>query len=324
MGYLIEQLGLKDEHELVHETVDKAVYAHTIYYEIEKINYDNFVTEDDTPVDNLFSEKQQRLLIDPLRANEWTDKRFMACANVAIYHPSRQYPVVPDMFISFDAKVPTTWFDKKDKCYFTWLMGKSPDLVVEIVSNKIGGERTEKFNIYATIGVKYYIIHDPYHELYKTDLQVFELDFTTNKYKPFENDHFYIPEITLGIKIWQGLFEDAEAPWARWCDREGDMILTGAERNVALAQENGTLAQENEILANAKAEAEAEASHAKAEAEKERTEKQQAKAEAEKERTEKQQAKAEAEKERAEKEHNEIKIQKLMEQLAALGLTPVE
>ncbi|HSX77853.1 MAG TPA: Uma2 family endonuclease, partial [Candidatus Saccharimonadia bacterium] len=29
---------------------------------------------------------------------------------------------------------------------------------------------------------------------------------------------------------WQGKFEDREDIWLRWCDREGQMLLTGAER----------------------------------------------------------------------------------------------
>ena len=30
--------------------------------------------------------------------------------------------------------------------------------------------------------------------------------------------------------VWQGKFEDREDTWLRWCDREGQMLLTGAER----------------------------------------------------------------------------------------------
>ena len=47
---------------------------------------DHIVTEDDTPVDNIFSEKQQRLLTEPLYSS-WTPGRlFLAAANVGLFY----------------------------------------------------------------------------------------------------------------------------------------------------------------------------------------------------------------------------------------------
>lgn len=187
---LLEELGLEETNELIFENEEKEIYAHTVYYEIEKINYELLITEDETPVDNLFSETQQRLYIDPLRINEWSDRNFMACSNVAIYYKAKCSPIVPDMFLSFDVRKPDSWFEKKNRCYFLWIMKKPPELVVEIVSNKDGNENTSKFNIYTEIGVKYYIIHDPYHCLYKEDLNIFEL--VNGKYQLFQNENNYI------------------------------------------------------------------------------------------------------------------------------------
>ena len=80
MKSLLEELGFEERYEVVYESEDKEIHAHTIYYEIEKIDYEQFVTEDDTPVDNLFSELQQRMLIEALRMQEWTTRDFMACS----------------------------------------------------------------------------------------------------------------------------------------------------------------------------------------------------------------------------------------------------
>jgi hypothetical protein len=53
-------------------------------------NVDHLVTEDDTPVDNIFSEKQQRLLTEPLY-NSWSGpgegRPFVAMANVGYRTP---------------------------------------------------------------------------------------------------------------------------------------------------------------------------------------------------------------------------------------------
>jgi hypothetical protein len=66
----------------------------------------SLITEDDTPVDNLPSEKQQRLLTEPLYSS-WTgagaERPFLAAANVGIFSVARNPAIVPDMFLSLDA-----------------------------------------------------------------------------------------------------------------------------------------------------------------------------------------------------------------------------
>ncbi|KPA19572.1 hypothetical protein MHK_000211, partial [Candidatus Magnetomorum sp. HK-1] len=57
----------------------KKSITHDTGSELE-INYDNLITEDDEPVDNLFSERQQKLLTDTLYANWKKDKLYLACA----------------------------------------------------------------------------------------------------------------------------------------------------------------------------------------------------------------------------------------------------
>lgn len=225
---LIEELGLREEYKLIARKNNKLVYAHTVYHEIEEPDYEQFITENDDPVDNLFSEMQQRLFIDPLHNNQWTERDFWASANVGIYYAIDKPCVVPDMFLSFDVKKPTDWLEKKNKCYFTWLAGKAPELVVEIISNKIGNENSDKMSIYAQMGVAYYILIDPYFCLYKDRLNVFVLE--NGQYNRLESPHFYMPEVQLGIMIWEGIFEQEKVPWARWCNKEGNLLYTGRER----------------------------------------------------------------------------------------------
>jgi hypothetical protein len=89
-----------------------------------------------------------------------------------------------------------------------------------------------------------------------------------------------MPEINLGIKIWQGLFEKHEAPWARWCSKEGDVLKTGAERTFELSAQNSELSSQNASLAEQLA------------------------------------------KEQLEREQEKQRLEKLMAQLAVLGLNP--
>src|SRR5947209_16353917 len=90
---------------------------------------ENLVTEDDEPVDNLFSEKQQRLLTETLY-NSWTPpadaskpdgpRKFLAAANVGIFPSLHQPPLVPDVFLSLDVTLPENWRDKSKGSYFFW------------------------------------------------------------------------------------------------------------------------------------------------------------------------------------------------------------
>jgi hypothetical protein len=40
----------------------------------------------------------------------------------------------------------------------------------------------------------------------------------------------WFDELELGLTRWQGQFENTEYAWLRWCDRQGNVILTGKER----------------------------------------------------------------------------------------------
>lgn len=227
---LFDELNLHNHYEIVAQKNGKFVYAHTVYYELSEEDYEDFITEDDEPMDNLFSEKEQRQLLNSIQnsAIDWTDRDFMACANVAVYYAKGQC-IVPDMFLAMDVKHPDDWRKKKDKCYYAWQMGKLPELALEIVSNKVGAEDSDKKKLYAQLGIKYYVIHDPYLYLSDTELLVYELKANAN-YVLLQNENNFMPEINLGIQLWKGLFEKEESTWARWCTRAGQYLMTGAER----------------------------------------------------------------------------------------------
>src|SRR6266436_6633958 len=113
---------------------------------------DDLVTEDDTPVDNLFSAKQQRLLVEPLYSS-WAGpgdgRPFLADANVGVFYSVRQPPLVPDAFLSLDVQAPEDLWTRSNRSYFTWEYGKPPDVVIEVVSNQKGAEAERKLRDYA-------------------------------------------------------------------------------------------------------------------------------------------------------------------------------
>lgn len=66
----------------------------------------DLVTEDDTPVDNLISEKQQRLLTTCLYSSLSRDVPFLATANAGLFYGLKQPPLVPDVLLSLEVSVP--------------------------------------------------------------------------------------------------------------------------------------------------------------------------------------------------------------------------
>ena len=194
------------------------------------VDIESLVTEDDTPVDNMPSEKQQRLLTEPLYSS-WAGpgggRKFLAAANVGVFAEARNPAIVPDVFLSLDVQVADNFWDKRHRSYFVWEFGKPPDLVVEIVSNQKGNEVGSKRLRYARMGVGYYVIYDPFHRLIRDDLRVYRL--RGGRYQRRESPRF--PELRLGMRLWEGEFEGVWwSGWLRWTDEHDVLIPMGKER----------------------------------------------------------------------------------------------
>jgi Uma2 family endonuclease len=193
------------------------------------------VTEDDEPVDNLFSDRQQRLLVETLYS-AWTpppnedapqEKRtFLAAANIGIFSSTNQPPLVPDVFVSLDVEPHRDWYAKEHRSYFLWEFGKAPEVVVEVVSNQVGRELDEKLRRYARMDVSYYVVYDPQRLLSDDTLRVYERGFG-RRYR--RRSDFTLPDVGLGLILWNGVFEGREDFWLRWCDAEGRLIPTPDE-----------------------------------------------------------------------------------------------
>ncbi len=186
------------------------------------------VTQDDVPVDNIYVEKLQRLLTEPLYSS-WTaseDRPFLALANVGLFFAYAKPPLVPDMMLSLDVPEVTNRREPENRSYFSWVIGKMPEVVVEIVSDRRGGEDTDKMQTYKRLHIPYYVIFDPGQCLEGGILRAFAL--TGGQYTPIDPSLF--PSVGLGLKLWQGEYEKDSAVWLRWCDSEGSLIRTGRER----------------------------------------------------------------------------------------------
>lgn len=266
------------------------------------------VIEDGKPVDGIFSEKQMRLLTEPLHSS-WPGPApgvpFVAMANVGVFHTTGEPPIVPDALLAVGVSQGQDLNRKENLSYFVWLRGKVPDVAFEIVSNREGGEDTDKFAIYARIGVPYYVIYDPRNLLRQGTLRVFQRQGGT--YRLLE-EPWWFAEVNLGVMLWEGRYEDEVKTWVRWCDRDGQLIPTGAER-----------AEHEQQRANQE--------YQRAEHEQQRAEEEQQRADQERQRAEHEQHRADQERQRAEEEQYRAEqaqqeLERLREHLRRLGIDP--
>ena len=195
----------------------------------------HLITEDDTPVDNQFSEKQMRLLTESLHASWNPGFPFVAMANVGVYVALNRAAIVPDVLVTTHVEPLQEIMSKDHRAYFSWQYdGKVPEVVIEIVSNKKGGELDTKKHHYAHMGVAWYAVFDPAHYLSAESLALFALDqrHGLREYRQ-QASSGALDGIGLSLTIWEGEFEGITCHWLRWCDQDGKLIPTGKEGRMA-------------------------------------------------------------------------------------------
>lgn len=216
-------------------------------YEVEAPDISHIITEDDTPVDNIVSAKQQRLLVESLYGGWKPGEVFLAETNVGLFSSPKRPPVVPDVFVSLGVEPARDWWEKRHRSYFLWEFAKPPEIVIEIVSNKKGRERTRKMEEYARIGVGFYVIYDQQRLIQKEELAAFVR--LGAEYHPMPEPLF--GKLGLRLVIWNGVYEGRNDAWLRWAKPDGTLIPTGreAEKQRADAAERRATAEKKRASA---------------------------------------------------------------------------
>lgn len=213
-----------------------------------KVEIDHIITEDDTPVDNWHSEKQQRLSSKTLYTSWKPSKPFICGIDIGIFSTPHEPPVVPDVLVSLDVKIAIDWHAKRNRSYFLWEFGKPPEIVIEVVSNKEGGELDRKLARYARIGVWYYVVFDPQNLLSNDTVRVYEL--LAGHYRL--RDDLMLDWLNLGLTLWEGEYEGHPATYLRWTDSEGNLLPTDEEA-IELSEQAKVDAEERATDAEARA-----------------------------------------------------------------------
>jgi Uma2 family endonuclease len=293
---------------------------------VTELDISHLVIEDDTPVDNFQSELQQRLLVEPIYSAKALPRPFLAAANVGLFYKIKGEPIVPDMLLSLGVQRAADLSQRRNRSYFVWEFGKVPEVCVEIVSNGEGdelvlskksqqrGRATCKKDIYAQIGVPYYVVFDPLQQIQGEQemngalLRVWTIspigytELTSPQGVVKVGEPVWLEGVGLGLTLWEGAFEEEITRlWLRWCDQNGQVIQTGSE---------------GQALERQRAEQESQ----RAEQERQRAEQERQRAEQESQRAEQERQRAEQERQRAEQERQAK--ERLENYLRSQGIDP--
>jgi Uma2 family endonuclease len=192
---------------------------------------DELPCSDDTPVDNEDQNLLPNILLFLLKAI-WSERMdWYFGVDMAVYHTTGinpHIPVVPDAFLSIG--VERRKGGKSRKSYAVWEeRGIVPILALEMVSQTFRGEYDEKMDIYAKLGVLYYVAYNPDY-WQRNKHQPFEVyKLVEGKYELQRGEPYWMPEIGLGIGRCRVVFDNEWQEQLAWFDRKGNRYLSEAE-----------------------------------------------------------------------------------------------
>lgn len=225
--------------------------ASTANYEItwEKLP-DDFVL-DDEPVDNINQPPLAAALTESLEmaglpSNALVTTNYGICAtlNQKIVVKAPDWAYVPSIKVSRE---------EVKRSYTPRLQGDIPVIVMEFLSDTEGSEYSSKptyppgkwFFYERILEVPNYVIFEPQ----TGELEVYQFD-SSKRYQiqnPDRNNLYWIPEMDLFLGVWQGNRGNRTGYWLRWWDKNGKLLLWGAERAERLAAQLKAAGIEPEI-----------------------------------------------------------------------------
>jgi Uma2 family endonuclease len=191
---------------------------------------EELIDSDDLPVDNEDQNFIPNVLLFLLEYI-WVERDdWFFGVDMGIYHTTGlnpRVPVVPDGFLSLGVERRRN--NKSRRSYVLWEEQNIPPiLTLEVVSQTAGSEYEEKLEIYAKLGVKYYVIYNP--QFWRRDghlpLEIYKL--INKEYQLQVGEPLWMAEIGLGIGRFR-LTERYEREGLSWFDANGDRLLSEAE-----------------------------------------------------------------------------------------------
>lgn len=208
-----------------------------------------------------FHDLQPQLLSRTLSLTGYTRDRWFTGSDLNLYYDVN-HPLWykrPDWFLVID--VPRLYEGRElRRSYVIWQEGQPPYVAIEFLSPGTEAEDLGRFYEDASrvpdaratastgegeppsdakppgkLEVYERYLRVPHYLVYSREtqrLRYFKLDGGRYQEQPLrqENPLVWLPDLELGLGLWQGVFEAAAGNWLRWCDRAGNWLLTDAEQ----------------------------------------------------------------------------------------------
>jgi Uma2 family endonuclease len=202
---------------------------------------------------------QPQLLSRTLQLSGYSRQEIFTALDMNLYYDPAHtsWYKRPDWFLAIGVSRLYKGFDARSS-YVLWDEQVSPIVVIEFLSpgtesEDLGrfaakppspkpGKPPCKFDVYESIvKVQNYIVYD--EETRR--LRYFRL--ANGRYQEQtlapNNPLLWIPELDLGLGIWEDVFDELPQAWLRWCDRDGNFCLTDTEQAQQAAQQERQAAQ---------------------------------------------------------------------------------
>ena len=205
-----------------------------------------------------FHDLQPQLLSRTLRLTEYSRENCFTASDLNLYYDVKHplWHKRPDWFLAVN--VPRLYEGiELRRSYVSWQEGQHPYVVVEFLSPGTesedlgrfysqvsnGSQQVEKidlkqltrpkppakFEVYENyLRVPHYIVYSRYTQ----QLRYFKLDggrYQEQSIQP-QNPRIWLTDLEIGLGIWSGVFEDVPSDWLRWCDLQGNWLLTDTEQ----------------------------------------------------------------------------------------------
>jgi len=207
-------------------------------------------------VDSLFSSKQKRLLISPLYSSRVLPLPFLAANTIAAYRSPDLPPVVADMLLELRGQKPDM-----QACgvgpYIPWQLQGNVSVCIKIVQSQHGDELAvsersrQRGAVYTHQSlsiqnqISFYVVLDMFGEIQEAMGGALLRVWATGAQQAQEitpetglrqsGDWVWLEDVSLGLALWSGRFEDVSGLWLRWCNRSGQVVPTGAEEAGSIA-----------------------------------------------------------------------------------------
>lgn len=186
-----------------------------------------------------FHDIQPQLLKETFCSPTYPSEQVFVGTDLNIYYDSRQpqWYKRPDWFVALGVQQSQSQQDLR-LSYVVWQEGVNPFLVVELLSpgtedEDLGRSLRDtdqpptKWNVYERVlRVPYYVVFSRY----TGELQVFEIKGVRYQALVLTQNRFWLPEVELGLGVWQGSYAGVEGQWLRWYDVDDKWVPTPQER----------------------------------------------------------------------------------------------